>query len=497
MSRAITLLVAAGSFALALADRGNAQSDIAPPTRPLPALPPIDLELSIGEGSPLSLDDVLQSVEAHHPAIDAARARLEGAAGARLAAEGGFDPVVSAAGWVAPAGDYRFGRADVSITQPTPFWGTSVIAGWRIGREIEGSAIPEYSGAVRTLDAGEVRGGVVIPLWRDGPIDARRAAIERAERGEDAAQHDLEARILRTRLAAAEAYYRWVAAGLRAQVALDLLRIAEERDRQIATRVAAGAIPAIEHLENRRSILERRQAAVAARRVLERSAIALSLYLRDEEGSPLVVDAVRVPRQEVTTIARLAGSEDELVAQALRDRSERARILELRRAALVQIELAENQIAPRIDLAALASLDIGGEPESRYSQPVLETWVTFQLPLGMREARGRADAARAELGVIDAEAELLEDQIEIEVRDALSAVRASEQALEQALASAEVAEAVAVGERTRFENGATSLLMVNLRESAAAQARASVADAEADLRVARAWLVIAIGRDVR
>lgn len=468
---------------------------IAPPTPALPPLEPMSDLPEIGGGRPLSLADVLASVEAHHPTIDAARARLDAAAGAHLAAEGGFDPMLSASGWVAPLGYYQWGRADVSLSQATPFWGARFIGGWRIGREIDSGGIPDYYGNYATSEAGEVRVGVTVPLWRDGPIDSRRAGIARTERAEEAAGRDLQARVLRLRLAAAQSYYRWVADGQKAAIALELLRLAEERDRQIGARVAAGAIPAIEHLENRRAIFERRQAVIAARRTLEQRALALALYLRDEGGAPRVAPSIRVP-SEVPILALPAGGEDDLVAVALEARPELARYEALTAAARVQIDLAENQIAPRIDLSALGSFDLG-DGARQYTEPVLETWILFQLPLGMREARGRADTARADLRALEADRELQADQIRLEVRDALSAVRAAREGLELAIATAEVAEQVARGERTRFENGATSLLIVNLREAAAAQARAAVAEAEAALRTAHVWLSIAVGADVR
>jgi outer membrane protein TolC len=49
-----------------------------------------------------------------------------------------------------------------------------------------------------------------------------------------------------------------------------------------------------------------------------------------------------------------------------------------------------------------------------------------------------------------------------------------------------VAAAVAEAERARFEAGATTLLIVNLREATAAQAAASWVDARIDVEIARA-----------
>ena len=456
--------------------------------------------LAIGGGESLTLTEVLRSVEAHHPAIDAQRARVRAAEGAHLAAEGGFDPALTARGSIAPMGYYNYGRFDALLTQPTPLWGATFFAGWRIGRGFDvdgyGAEVPIYYGYDETLDGGELRVGVTVPLWQGGPTDARRAALARTELGVEEREQELAARLLRVRLGATEAYVRWVAAGQRALVADELLRLAEARDAQISSRVAAGAIPAIEHLENRRAILERRQALITARRALERAAISLSLYLRDDHGRPLVVPPVRVP---VPSVARDDAGEplEDATARALARRPELARLRAVRDQAEVALELAENQLAPRIDVTVQTSIDVGSSADeatrSQLSPPVGEGMLTFSLPLLLREARGRTETARAELAAIDAETELASDQIRIEVADALSALEAARRQVALARESADVASAVAAAERLRFESGATTLLVVNLREAAAAQANVALVDAFAELSLAGAALEAATG----
>lgn len=465
---------------------------------PLPELvvPPV------GGGPPLGLDEVLASVELHHPVLAAQAERLRAAEGMRLSAEGGFDLGLGVSAMTSVLGYYEYGRADAVLTQPTPFWGATVTGGYRLGLPYSDHGIPVYYRNYETLDAGELRLGLTVPLLRDGPIDARRATLRQREEGVTAASEELAARVLRTSLAATDAYVRWVAAGRRYEVARELLALAEERDAQIAARVAAGAIPAIEHLENRRAIVERRQVVVQARRLLEQRALALSLYYRDGDGAPRVVSPDRVPTG-LAAPAELREDEGASVARALRQRPELRRFAAMRRQADVALEVAENQLLPRLDVSATGSIDMGRaattdpdrayETQRAYERPQLDATLTFQLPLQQRDARGRVDQARAERAALDADRELAEDQIRIEVRDARSAIRAASEALELATEGEEVARAVADAERSRFENGATTLLVVNLREAAAAQAAQARIDALADLVVARALFDAATG----
>lgn len=466
---------------------------------PLPSLSPFELTV-VGDGTPLELRDVLDSVDAYHPPLASAAARIRSARGSLLAAEGGFDLLLQAQGWVAPLGYYQYGRADVSLVQPTPLWGLSVFTGWRIGRGIDEGGIPPYYGNYETLDLGEVRAGVTLPLWRDGPIDARRAGITRAEQSLDAAEAEREGQRLRVMLAATEAYWSWVAAGLKLVVAQQVLGLAQVRDEQVAARVRAGAIPAIEHVENRRAVLERRQQVIASRRALERAAIQLSLYYRSDAGEPRIPDASRLPARipPPPTPPDAAPA----IRVALEQRPELARYRALTAAARVQIELADNQVAPRVDVSAQAVQDIGGGMPDELSyeilaRPVVETWVLVSMPLQLREARGRADAARADLGALEEDVRLTRDRIALEVRDALSALGAALESLALAQEMLDVAERVAVGERARFEAGATSLLIVNLREAAFAAAESTVVDARAEAQRAFAMLLVAMGEEPR
>ena len=60
--------------------------------------------------------------------------------------------------------------------------------------------------------------------------------------------------------------------------------------------------------------------------------------------------------------------------------------------------------------------------------------------------------------------------------------------------AADVAEALATAERRRFEEGVTSMLIVNLREQAAAEARVAVIERVAEALAARATLDAVLGR---
>ncbi len=449
-----------------------------------------------GNREPITLEEVLASVEAHHPVIHAARARAAGAGALQVAAEGAFDPTLELSGQANPLGYYGYARANAAISQYLGVMGASAFAGYRYGGATNSGGIPDYLGGVETLDAGEVRIGVAVPLLRDGLTDARRTAIERGRLAASAGDFDVVARVLRTQLSAADAYAKWVSAGEKLSIANALRDLAEERDQQIRARVAAGALAQIEAIENQRAVLERRQTVVSAQRAFERASLQLAMFLRDARGRPRLAAIEELPPASGMRIETPATSEVSAISRALEQRPDLQRARAIEQSAYRESELRDNQVLPRLDLSATGSADLGtgsANAVTRLSPPALEIGATFSIPLGLRDPTGRRDAARSEATALRFERELLEDQVTIEVRDALSALRAAVASVELASANADVAERVAAAERTRFEAGATTLLFVNLREAIAGAARASLADARAEHTVARVWVDLVDG----
>jgi cobalt-zinc-cadmium efflux system outer membrane protein len=85
------------------------------------------------------------------------------------------------------------------------------------------------------------------------------------------------------------------------------------------------------------------------------------------------------------------------------------------------------------------------------------------------------------------------DKAVADVRDAFSMLQAARERVELARGAAEAALEVAEGERERFGLGATTVLFVNLREQAAADAEVAVIDALAEAQVAIARVLTGSG----
>ena len=435
--------------------------------------------LLIGNASssaPLTLDEVQSSAQQAFPSLLAAKQRQRAAEGEYETAEGAFDTTLKVQNRWSVTGLYQNRNNDVSIEQPTSFGGTTFFGGWRRGT----GDYPVYDGKNLTATDGEARLGVNIPLWRNREIDQRRASLKQAELGQKIAGHDYDQILLEIRRLAAHRYWDWVLAGQRLQIAERLLHIAEQRDAGIRKRVTAGDIPKFEALDNRRAIIERRERRVMAQRMLEQSAIQLSLYWRDAEDQPRVPVAEQLPSGFPGQEPTITLSYPKALQTAQAQRPELRRLDMQSRQTQTNLELQQNQRAPEVDLSVMGAKDIGNGKDN-LNRNELYVGLNVNIPLQRRVASGRAQVAGANLQRLNSERVLQEDRIAAEVKDVLSALSAARKRRTLTLLQQSAAQKLEEGERTRFELGDSTLLFVNIRELANGDAALLAAEAASNL----------------
>jgi outer membrane protein TolC len=283
-----------------------------------------------------------------------------------------------------------------------------------------------------------------------------------------------------------------VATGHVVDIQRELLVVAARRARALQELVRSGNAPAIVATDNERLVLDRRGKLVAAERDFRAAAVALSLYLRDDRGRPWRVAADRLPATLVDPPALPLTSEAADVARALESRPELCRLEAEREAARVDGRLAENQMAPSIYLGGYVAKDLGSGP-ARLAPTELAASITVEMPLLLRKARGRRDAAEAKVAEVAAVLRRASDRIAAEVREARIDLETARAELALAKRQLEVAKRLELAEREKFAQGASDLVIVNLREIAAAEAARLAVQALAATHKAHAEYVAATG----
>ncbi len=429
---------------------------------------------------PLELPEVLASAAQAYPAIIAARADVVAAQAEQLAAEGGFDWALKSRAFLTPdqLGPYPQVRVDATVEVPIPLTGVNAFAGYRIGQPLSGGLIQSYYRERETFPAGELRAGFSAPMLRNFLVDRRRATVTRAELGQQAAERAEQQQRIEVNRLAATRYWDWVAAGMRQQVAADLLRIAVERDRQLAVRVKSGDVPFFDQLDNQRAVAQRQAFSVQTRRGVEQTSFELALFLRDQRGDPVLPDDRRLPPSMPEPDATFGDAAT--LNDALARRPDVQRLLLQQSQQRVEISLQKNQLLPGLDLGLVFSQDLGNNPgtaDPKLNKPEFEFAAVLDVPLLYRLPLGRIRAAEASLARIEAQLRFARDRVQVEVRDALSALAASRERLGFTREEVAVARKLEAGERQRFDLGDSNLLFVNLRETQTAEARLREIDA--------------------
>jgi outer membrane protein TolC len=348
---------------------------------------------------------------------------------------------------------------------------------------------PVYEDRNYTNDRGELSVGILFSLLRDRRIDSRRFGLTDSRLALREAEFDLLLTRLGVQQRALIAYWRWVIAGYELAVYEDLLQIALDREAGLEEQVRSGARAEIFLTENRLNITNRRRLTTAAARDYQAATNILSLYYRDSDGRLLQPQREQLPPSPPTgAIAELPPSDEPSLSDALVRRPELRLLRNAIDRARNRVELAENQLMPRVDLSIEFSEAYGGLAEGGPSRDSANTLfgISFSVPLQQRAARGRIARDRAEVEALLQQEQLQQDQIGIELKNIVLEMQVANELSRLAAMEVSQAEAMADAEQRRFASGASDFFLVNLREETAANAQVRYYEADLARRIARA-----------
>lgn len=439
---------------------------------------------------PLSLDEVLAWVDRSHPLLHGAGTEKIVARGKLLKALGAFEPTL--------VNDMELERF-IDKTQKEKGSQTvgfnDTILDLRHQSGIRGTfGIRHSIGKALVPDLGfnennqQVIVGGFLPLLRGLIINPENAELQRSELADPRA--DIE--IAQTRqdlfLAAASQYWEWVAAWKLADVQRRAVKVAEDRYKQIEERAKKGLSAPLDAVEANQEVQRRRELLIQAMRGVEQEQYKLSLFLW-ENGRPTIPDPTRVP--DFPKIQPLPAPEtvkaDKLAARATRP--EVAAVGIEAKLNNIDLELAKNNLLPSLDLEAAPSRT----PEKYALGLGYRFGAEFKLPFLQRKARGEVLEAQGRADRLVLIQRFREQQVIVDVDNALSAIERAKQRIEAAQQALQLAKTLEEGERFRFSLGATSVLFVNLRERNAVDAENQWIRALADYQRALAQYQWAIG----
>ncbi|MCG8649542.1 MAG: TolC family protein [Pirellulales bacterium] len=440
---------------------------------------------------PVSVADVIASIHATFPLLEAAYQENVIAAGNQVAAWGAFDTKLKAKSEVGPLGFYETYRNQAELAQPL-YGGGEFFGAFRAGR---GNFQPWYLER-ETNAGGEFKAGISVPLLRNREIDARRAELWRATYDRQRAEPAIRTQLIFFVRDGSVAFWSWVAAGRRYKIGQQALQLAQQRNSQLKRRVDEGDLDPPILQDNLRAIAQRQAKLIDLQRKLQQAGIKLSLFYRSDDGVPRLPGESNLGDFPEPLEISPAQLESDLNA-ALNERPELSVLdAEIRR---VNVDLAEarNDLLPTVDAQVVGSQDMGAPTSSLRdkSEFELEAGILFELPVQRRKARGKSQAAQGKLVRLSAERRFAEDKIRTEVQSAYAALMAAFKRLGRARESRRLAEYMAQVERRTLELGGSDLFAVVLREQIAIEAAEAEVDALMEYFFAEADYNAAMARD--
>ena len=475
----------------------------APTPGTLPASPSLDSALKptpVSTVGVLPLEEVLSVVSQNYPLLQAIQEERSIAMGQRVVSEAAFD--LNLRGSVTNnEGSFGNTRLDLLAEQATPYNGLVVFGGYRQGL----GDFPTYNLGQKTAQGGELRAGFALPLLRDGAIDRRRASLRQAQIGEQLADPIIRRNKLDVLRMAARAYWAWVATGQRTIIQQELLRLADARQADLeALRDVGKRIGDIPVNDNKRAIYERRELVLAAERGFQEAALALSVFLCDANGDPLVPSVDRLPKDflELNVPELTTATLETDVAMAFTARPELDRLRLQKEQLAVEYRLALNQFLPAVNIGAGVSQDVGFGSKSFTGNGIFgsdrtsaNVFLMSDLPVQRRDAQGRAQQTRARIVQLTLNEKQMQNVIRAEVQDALSSLIQSRKRLEEARKERAVAVTVANDEQVLVKNALSDVFFLNQRELNAASAKLKIANLLAEYYRSYADYRAALGDD--
>jgi cobalt-zinc-cadmium efflux system outer membrane protein len=366
-------------------------------------------------------------------------------------------------------GYYDYRTYGLRLEQPLAPLGLELFAGFRNGQ----GNIPVYEQKGLTLADGEWSAGLQLPLLQNLIIDSRRFGLLRAENNLRQRELQFDQSSLEQLRQGLLRFVDWAVASARLEVNRDLEQRAVERGSWLEARVKHGDLPRFELEDNFRSILQRETQVKLAELQHEQARRELIVYLAALEDQ---IQSVPEMPKDLPTEDR---SLESLVELALKQRKDLEAVGVQLETIEQEIRLEKNRRLPKLDLKLQMDEDRGEGPSALKGR----NWsagLGLEFPLWQRNARGRVQTAESQRERTELQRDLLRQRIEIDLKNAKRGLEVASVRFSISKREYELALHLEDGERKRFKNGESSILTVNLREQATAEARLRMIETLAD-----------------
>lgn len=424
----------------------------------------------------MPVDTFVQMVLQHHPVARQARLLRRQAQAQQMKARGSFDPKL-----YADVQEKNFQEKDYYDLQKyglkVPTWfGLSANGGFE--RNTGVFLNPENNVPSNGLLFAELS----LTLGKGLFIDERRAALKQAQLLQKQAEYQIQLALNDLLVKALDSYWRWYNNYREVIIYEEAITLAQERYQGVYSNANIGESALVDTLEAYLQVQNRRLQYQEALGNLAQSQNKAATFLWLNGQVPLEIDSLTQPQNRATNAPLLQANwlQNHPWLQFYRLKQNRLE---------VEQKFAREQLKPQVDLRyKFLTENTGTDFVRQYNPQDYEWGVSMSFPLFLRKERGELN--KVQLKMQDNALTLQQKQRELDTK-----VRALQQQwtrtrnqLNEALSMTENYRQLWQAEITKFENGESSLFLINSRETKYLQSRAKVAALQAKVQQVEAKL---------
>jgi outer membrane protein TolC len=416
----------------------------------------------------LSLDKFLRQVLRTSPSARATRLEQERAAAQLLKARGGFQPTL--------VSGYEFktekGKDKLNVLRSGVTWPLNLPASPTLTFDYRRGLGASIDPSVATSRVGETRLGLSISPLKGLLTDKSRAALDKARLAPARAQALQAQQRNRLLLKATKAFWDWVKARRELSISRDLLRLARQRQALITREAEAGEVPAVDSIEAARITASRRGNVDKAVRTAREKRIALATFLWTEDGAPA---SFRYAPPSPQMPPSVDTSRPSAAVETALSRRPKLRLMDVKqRQTQIERRLARARLRPDLKLEAQAV----SYTESPLNVTDVKVGVKIDQPLFFRAKRSGAQKAQIKLQNLNLKRDVAERKVRADVESALVALSQARRRTRSARRNRRLARRLRQAEQRRFDEGESTLFVLNKREQSLAKARKQLVSAE-------------------
>jgi len=439
----------------------------------------------------VSFDGFMELVKANHPLSRQADLLLESGDANLRKARGSFDPVLKSVYDQKQFDGKNYYQINTNqLLVPTPL-GISVKAGYDNNQGV--FVNPEN----QLPQNGLAYAGIAVPLGNGLFFDERRQAVRQAEVFERATELERQLMLNQLIFDASKAYWDWYSAWNTYAILDESVQLAEFRFRGVRESFYQGDVPAIDTLEAFILVQNRQVTRNEAFINMQKALLEASNYLWSENLEPMVLLTVSKPVSH-ESLSIISPVENSVLASTIStiDQSHPKMLLYFNKLENLNYErrIKAEKVKPKLNFNYnFLNEPTGGNPLENYSSNNYKWGFEFSMPILLRKGRGDLQLTKIKINQtdLDRQREMLAIQnkirsYQIEIDNLYEQISLSRKTVNNY-------KSLVTGEKRKFEEGESSLFLVNSRENSLINAEVKLVELLGKYQKAHAGLVLALG----